>query len=147
MGQQRSQKILRRRLAQNHRVMKRKATTTGNPSAVLRAFAPDTPYVLTLDGYLLLEALGSPLATGAKPGMYDMTLAALVMTEEAAVYAARRAGKLDELVRSATAGKRPADIMAITPAIIAAIAAAFDPVNTSASIPSEKKSSPAPAGG
>ena len=127
--------------------MKRKPTSShGNPSAVLRAFAPETELVLTLDGYILLEAMESPLTTGQKPRIYDLVLAALVMTDESAVLAARRAGKVEDLIRANTAGKRPADIVALTPLITAAIAAAFDPVHTGA-ISTEKKSSQEPVGG
>lgn len=130
--------------------MKRKpakpAATAGNPSAVLRAFAPEAGFTLTLDGFLLLEALGSAFATGTHPKLYDVVIAAIVMTDEDAVLAARRKGTLDDLVKAFTANRRPADIVALTPRISAAITAAFDPVFTGAA-PGEKKSSPAPAGG
>ena len=73
--------------------MKRKsaksAATAGNPAAVLRAFATEAEFILTLDGFLLLEALGSAFATGTHPKLYDVVLAAIVMSDEDAVLAAR----------------------------------------------------------
>lgn len=116
-----------------------------NPSVVLRAFAPETAYTLTLNGWILLEALESPFTIGGRPGARDVLLAALVMTDEEAVLKARKAGRLDALLAAATAGKRPAAIIALTEKVGAAIAAAFDPAGDETG--TEKKSSAAPAGG
>ena len=125
--------------------MKRPRSSSGNPSVVLSVFAPETEFSLSLDGWILLEALDSPFATGGKPTTYDLVLAALVMTDESAVLAARRKGTLEELMSAHTAGKRPADVMGLAEPIAAAIAAAFLPVDHGAA--SEKKSPAAPAGG
>lgn len=110
----------------------------GNPSVVLRAFAPETDFTLSLDAWILLEALNSPFAAAGTPGLRDMVIAALVMTDEDAVFAARKAGKFDALVAAATAGKRPADVLGLAERIGAAIAAAFLPADSGAS--PEKKS-------
>ena len=122
------------------------AAASKNPSVVLRAFAPDTEYVCSLDAWIVLEALGSAFTTGERPGMRDVVIAALVFTDIDAVFAARKTGKLDELVAKATAGKRPADALPLTDKIGEAIKAAFDPSDSGAD-PEEKKSSAAPAGG
>ena len=115
-----------------------------NPSVVLRAFAADTELVCSLDAWILLEAIGSPFTTAGHPGLGDLVIAALVMADPDAALAARRAGKFDDLVRKATAGKRPADVLALSDKIAAAITAAFDPSDSGADV--EKKSSQAPAG-
>lgn len=129
--------------------MKRKnqiaAAASKNPSVVLRAFAPETCFTLSLDGWILLEALGSPLTTSGTPGLKDLCLAALVMTDEDAVLAARKSGKLEALLASFTHGKRPADVLGLTDKIHAAINAAFDPADSGVEV--EKKSSVAPVGG
>ena len=52
-------------------VIKEAASKT--PSVVLAAFAPETEYTLTLDGWILLEALGCAYVTGGKPGMRNGT--------------------------------------------------------------------------
>lgn len=118
----------------------------GNPTVVLRAFAPETEFVCDLDAWILLEALESPFTLGEKPGLGDLVTAALVMTDYDAVSAARRTGKLDELIHKATAGKRPADVMHLPEKLGAVIEAAFAPTHSGAE-GQEKKSSAAPAGG
>lgn len=121
-------------------------TASRNPSVVLRAFAPETPFTLTLDGWILLEALGNGYVTGAAPGLRDTVVAMLVMTDEDAVIEARKNGKLDVLVKSATAGKRPADATQYFKKIEAAFADAVAPADAGTERP-EKKSSAAPDGG
>lgn len=116
-----------------------------NPSVVLRAFAPETEFECSLDAWLLLEAMGSPLCQGETPGMRDLLLAALVFTDISAVRAARKTGKLEDLLAQATAGKRPADIADLPAKVTAAIRAGFEPLDSGAE--TEKKSSAAPAGG
>lgn len=119
---------------------------SAQPSVVLAAFAPETEYTLSLDGWILLEALGSGFTTGDQPTTRDIVLAAFVMTDEDAMLAARRKGTVEDLLRQATAGKRPADAVALIPKITEAINAAFAPTESGAA-PSEKKRPPAPAGG
>jgi len=129
--------------------MKRKPSSTsssGNPTTVVQAFAPDTEFTLTLDGWMLLEALGSNYTNGERPTMRDTVLAILVMTDEDAVFKARKLGKLEQLIASYTADKRPADVLALGDQITAAFQAALAPSDSGAQ-PSEKKSSPASAGG
>lgn len=116
------------------------------PSVVLRAFAPETEFECTLDAWLLLEALKSPLCNGETPGMRDLLLASLVFTDIDAVHRARKTGKLDDLLASATAGKRPADLLGLPEKVTAAIQAGFAPLDDGTD-PAEKKSSAAPAGG
>jgi hypothetical protein len=112
--------------------MKRKFTdnSSANPSVVLRAFAPETHFTLTLDGWILLEALESPFVTGQSPGLRDLVIAVLVMTDTAAVADARKNRGFDKLVADATFGKSPGDVMSLVPRITAAIQAAFDPADT-----------------
>jgi hypothetical protein len=119
---------------------------SGNPSVVLRAFAPETCFTLSLDGWILLEALGSAYTTGGQPTMRDTVLAILVMTDEDAVFSARKAGKIEALVAAFTAGKKPGDVLALGDKIKAAFDTALEPSNSGADS-SEKKSSAAPAGG
>ena len=117
------------------------------PSVVLRAFAPETDYVLSVNGVMLLEACDSPFISGERtPGMRDIMLAMLVLTDEDAVIAAHRKGALDALIHDAGAGRRPAEVFAQAPKIHAAIAAAMEPVDSGAD-DDQKKSSPGPAGG
>jgi hypothetical protein len=116
-----------------------------NPSVVLRAFAPENEFVCSLDAWIFLEAMGSPFTTGGKPGLGDLVLAALVMTDTDAVIKARRTGKLDELMKTATKGKRPADVIPLTDALAEAINAAFEPSDSGTE--AEKKDSAAPDGG
>jgi hypothetical protein len=131
--------------------MKRKsspAASTGNPSVVLRAFAPETCFTLSLDGWILLEALGSPYASGGMIQMRDSIILMLAMIDVDALAAARRMGPnaVEDLVLSVSKGKRPAEIVALRPKLEAAVAAALAPISTDAEAP-EKKSSQAPAGG
>jgi hypothetical protein len=127
--------------------MKRKAkASNSNPSVVLKAFAPETEYTLTLDGWLLLEALQSGYTTGANPTMRDTILALLVMTDEEAVLKARKAGKIDQLISAFSEGKRPGDVLALGPKIKEAFEAALEPASSGAD-PSEKKSSQESDGG
>ena len=86
------------------------------------------------------------MAGGNAPGLRDTVVAALVMTDEDAVIAARKAGKLDEMVRKATAGKRPSDALELAPKIKAAFEDALAPADAGTERP-EKKSSAAPDGG
>ncbi len=116
-----------------------------NPSVVLRAFAPETEYVCTLDAWIFLEAIGSPFATAGKPGLRDMLIAALVFTDVDAVIKARRNGKFDAMVAEASAGKMPSDVMPLTDLLGAAIAAGFAPVSDVSN--DEKKSSAESDGG
>lgn len=115
------------------------------PSVVLRAFAPETEYVLSLDGYLLLEAIGSPLTKGQVPGLRDIMIALLVMTDTDAVTKARRTGKLDSYISAASAGKKPGDILALAEKVKAAFEEALAP--TEDGVTHEKKPSTASAGG
>lgn len=117
-----------------------------NPSVVIQAFCPETEYTLDLDGCILLEALQSPFLTGGAPGIRDTLLASLVLTDADAVLRARRNNRIDDLIRDASRGRRPADLIALGTKISAAIAAAFAPLQTGTE-PAEKKSSLAPAGG
>lgn len=129
--------------------MKRKpspAASSGNPSVVLRAFAPETCFTLSLDGWILLEAMGSNYTSGALPTMRDTVLAMLVMTDEDAVFEARKKGKIDQLISAATAGKKPGDILCMADKIKEAFEDALNPSDSGAD-PSEKKSSAAPDGG
>lgn len=112
---------------------------------VLAAFAPETEYALTLDGWMLLEAVNSPLTNGEQPGTQDLLLAMLVMTDEDSVFAARRNRTLDDLLAAASKNKRPADIYGIAPKIHAAIQQAFAVLDSGAK--SEKKSQPELVGG
>ena len=116
------------------------------PSVVLAAFAPETEFECSLDAWLLLEALQSPLCQGETPGMRDLLLAALVFTDLPAVRTARKTGKLEDLLARATAGKRPADLLGLPEKVTAAIRAGFAPLD-SGTDSAEKKSSAAPAGG
>lgn len=131
--------------------MKRKPSTTtsssGNPSVVLRAFAPETCFTLSLDGWILLETLGCGYTTGAaQPTMLDTVLAILVMTDEDAVLKSRKAGKIEALVSAFSQGKRPADVLALGAKVKQAFEAALEPSDSGAD-PAEKKSSVAPVGG
>jgi len=122
--------------------MKRRTQTrsdSANPAVVVAAFAPDTEYVLSLDGWILLEALGSPFTRQEAPGSRDVVLAALVMTDEDALLAARRNNTLEKLLATATAGKRPADILPLIPKLTAAINAAFEPASGGGTSGEKKK--------
>jgi len=121
------------------------AAASRTPSVVVAAFAPETEYTLTLDGWILLEALGCAYVSGGRPGMRDSILAILVMTDEDAVFEARKKGKIDQLIRGVTKDKRPADIMAQVDKIRAAFDAALDPMDDGAN--REKKSSAESDGG
>jgi hypothetical protein len=116
-----------------------------NPSVVLRAFAPETDFVLTLDGALLLERLECKYITGGKPGLRDLILSILVMTDEDAVLEALRKRTLDKLMSSASAGKTPGDILQLGDKVAQALATAMEP--TDSGTPSEKKSSAERDGG
>jgi hypothetical protein len=131
--------------------MKRKSSapsssSSANPSVVLRAFAPETCFTLSLDGWILLEALESNYTAGRAPTMRDTVLAILVMTDEEAVFAARKKGKIEDLIAAATAGKKPSDVLAMADKIAAAFEDALNP-SASGADAGEKKSSAAPAGG
>lgn len=131
--------------------MKRKTVTAAaaagvTPSIVLRAFAPDTEFVLTLDGYLLLEALGCAFLRGQFPGMRDIMLAALVMTDCPAVQKAHRQKRVDALLGEAYAGKKPGDILALADAVRTALEDALAPTDDGG-VEREKKHSSASAGG
>jgi hypothetical protein len=115
-----------------------------NPSVVLRAFAADTDLTLTLDGWLLLEALENAYVTGGKPTLRDSIIALLVMTDTDAVADARRRGRMDALVREATADRKPGDILAAVPRIARAFEDALQPTHDGAE--HEKKSSAESAG-
>lgn len=117
------------------------------PSVVLRAFAPETEFSLSLDGWILLEALGNKFVTGGSPGFRDVVVAALVMSDEDAVFAARRKGNLDALIAEATKGRRPSHAIAMLPKVRAAFDDSLAPADTGAAAGDEKKSSAAPAGG
>jgi hypothetical protein len=121
---------------------------SGNPSVVLRAFAPETCFTLSLDGWILLEAMQSPYAGGGTIQMRDSVILMLAMIDVDALEAARRMGPkaVDDLVLSVSKGRRPAEIVALRPKLEAAVAAALDPISTDTEAP-EKKSSPEPAGG
>jgi hypothetical protein len=131
------------------RLMKRRPapSASANPSVVLRAFAPETEFTLTLDGALLLEALGCAFITGGTPGIRDAVMAVLVMTDEEAVFEARRKGRFEELMRATTKDRRPADILGLADKIAAALQDAIHPAATGADPADEKKSAAAPAGG
>lgn len=127
--------------------MKRKSQPSGNPSVVLNAFAPETEFVLTLDGWMLLESLDNALTNGTRPKTRDLLLAMLVMTDEEAVFAAKRRGKIDELLSTASAGRKPGDVTGYTEQILAAVEVAFEPSDSGALRDGEKKSPAAPVGG
>ena len=116
-----------------------------NPSVVLRAFAPDTEFVLTLDGWMLMESLDLPITRGERPKSRDLIIAMLVMTDEVAVRKAIRTRKIDELVKSATKGKSVGDIMAFAAKVTEAVEQAFEPSDTG--VETVKKDSAEPAGG
>jgi len=117
------------------------------PTTVLDAFAPETEYVLSVDGVMLLEEFESPFITGERcPGMRDILLAILVLTDEDAVLDAKRKGKVDDLIRGISKGRRPAEVLAQGPKITAAMNAALAPLDSGADA-DEKKSFLAPVGG
>lgn len=130
--------------------MKRKnsiaAAASRNPSVVLRAFAPETCFTLSLDGWILLEALGSNYVAGRAPTMRDIVMAILVMTDEDAMFEARKKGRIESLIAAATAGKKPGDILCMADKIKAAFEDALNPSDSGAD-EAEKKSSPESAGG
>ena len=117
-----------------------------NPSVVLRAFAPETEFEVTLDGWMMMEAMGLALTRGERPSTRDLIVAMLIMTDIDAVRKAHRSRKLEELISAACKGKSVGDIMAYTAKITEAIEAAFEPTDSGADA-GEKKSSPAPDGG
>jgi hypothetical protein len=122
------------------------AGSPGTPSVVLRAFAPETNYTLTLDGYILLEALGCGLMKGTGATMRDMILAILVMTDEEAVMAARKSGRIEALISKFTEGKRPGEIRHLIEKANQAFEEATAPSDTGGAA-SEKKSSAESDGG
>ncbi len=129
--------------------MKRKPSSSASatPSVVLSAFAPDTEFELTLNGWMLLESLDNALTNGTRPKTRDLLLAMLVMTDEDAVFVAKRRGKIEELLSSASTGKKPGDVTNYTQRILEAVEAAFEPSDSGALRDGEKKSPAAPAGG
>jgi hypothetical protein len=116
-----------------------------NPSVVLRAFAPETEYEVTLDGWMFMEALGLALTRGERPTTRELILAMLVLTDLTAVKKAHRGRKLELLIAEAAKGKSVGDIMAYTAKVTEAVEAAFEPTDSGAD--GEKKSSAAPDGG
>lgn len=116
------------------------------PSVVLAAFAPDTELALSLDGWILLESLRNGYVTGETPGLRDTVVCLLVMTDEDAVFEAKKRGKMDQLIAAATKDKKPGDILSMAEKIRAAFEHAMQPTDSGAE-PLEKKSSPAAAGG
>jgi hypothetical protein len=103
-----------------------------NPTAVIAAFAPQVPRELTLQAVLLLEAVGCRYLTGGVPGIRDAILCWLAITDFQGLAAARAKGEVDALVQDWSAGRRPAEIIALQPAITATIQAAFAPADTGA---------------
>ena len=71
------------------------------PSVVLAAFAPDTEFSLSLDGWILLESMRNPYVLGQPPGLRDTVLCMLVMTDEDAVFEAKKRGRIDKLIADA----------------------------------------------
>ncbi|MEO5915561.1 MAG: hypothetical protein ABIS50_15110 [Luteolibacter sp.] len=117
-----------------------------NPSVALRAFAPEVDYILTMDAWMLLEALESPYVSGGKLQMRDTMVLLLAMTDTDTLFAAKRKGPdaVEDLLRAAGRTLRPQAVMDLRPKIEAAIDAAFDPLPPGEA---EKKSSAAPVGG
>ena len=122
-----------------------KDPAAGNPRVVLRAFAPETELVMSLQGWMLLEAMDNALTRGERPDTRDIILAVLTMRDAAAVRKAHQVRKLEDLIAAATKGQSVGDIMAYLPTIAAAIEAAFEPT-AEPTATGEKKSHAAPAG-
>lgn len=98
------------------------------PSIVLRAFSPDTGLELSLEGTLVLEALDCAFITGShKPGVRDSMLALVAMTDLDTLKAARRTGKVDELLEALGREKKPRELMALLPRIAEAVRIASEP--------------------
>lgn len=129
--------------------MKRKnsiqSQASKNPSVVLRAFAPETEFVMSLDGWMLLESMDIGLTRGERPTTRDLIIAMLVMTDIDAVFKAKRTRKLDALISEATEGRSVGDIMGYADKVTSAVEAAFEPSDTGTE--TEKKPSPDADGG
>lgn len=117
------------------------------PSIVLDAFAPQAALVLTLDAWLLLEALGSPYIIGGTITMRDTVLFYLALADADGLFAARAGGSLDELVHTWAKGRTPQEVLALRPQLAAALAAALAPASGSGADDAKKKPSTATAGG
>jgi hypothetical protein len=119
---------------------------SATPSIVQQAFLPETEYVLTLDGALILEALGCRYLTGGQPGLRDIILSILVMTDEDAVILAHRKGQVDKLIQSVTAAHSLGEVLRLGDKVGEALQAALNPTESGVEN-DEKKSYAAPDGG
>lgn len=121
------------------------------PSTVREAFVPDQPHELSLRAILVLETLDCAYLTGGRPTLRDAVLVWLAMTDLDALQHARAEGEVDAHVEAWGADKRPADLLALQPAIAAAVKASFAPGGEAEpdgeSDPLGKKDAPAAAGG
>lgn len=97
------------------------------PTAVRQAFAPEIPHELTLHAVLLLEAAGCRYLTGGVPGTRDAILCWLAITDFESLSKAHRLGKVDDLLHAWSAGRKPAEVIALQPVLTAVIKAAFAP--------------------
>lgn len=117
------------------------------PAGILEAFAPTEPLTLTMEGILLLEAESPAFLTGGTPTHRDLLIAALVLADPAACSAARRSGKFDDYLADQARSMTPRELLSLSPKIMAALSAAFAPLEGTATDDGEKKPDPAAAGG